>query len=91
MADASRVPRHPEGKLGILLLRAGCPHENESCDTVFSGPHVCPGRKFVAVACQPSTYIPVPYTLAYKLPIPSPGPEKLPNMSPAAKKNGAGS
>lgn len=39
----------------------------------------------------PWTHLPEPHTLAYKVPILSPGPEKPPDMSPVAKKNGAGS
>lgn len=39
----------------------------------------------------PLTHKPEPHPLAYKLSIPPLGPEKPPNMSPAAKKNGAGS
>lgn len=44
-----------------------------------------------AGSLRPLTHKSETHTLAYILPFLSPGPEKPPNTSPAAKRNGAGS
>lgn len=67
----------PFWELGVHMA-----HKNESCDTLYSGMCAQAGRLW------PLTHMPEPHTLAYKLPIPSPGPEKLRRqrkMGPAHK------